>query len=316
MIIEFEEKDHIYTVNGEIASISVTELLAKHGLAPNYNGANKELLKEASLKGKEVHKDLENVLNTYGYKPTTPQGEHFAQWVSKNLDCGVGEQPLAYEYNGLIIAGTADVMGILKSGEYTVSDHKNTAKFHREYVSWQVSLLDYFARKLENESINGKPLIWKGATKFYCFHYEPKTGDMTTYELEKVTDVEIEKLIQAEYEGKIYHRAELSIEPELQEKFIQAENVLAQVEMEYKQAEANAKALREQLCAIFAEQGIKSWESPSGLKVTYVEPIDRLSVDSKKLKNEYPEAFKNCQKLSKVKASVRITIKEQDNENL
>ena len=48
MIVEFEEKDHIYSVNGDIASISVTELLKKHGLSPNYDGVNKQALRECS----------------------------------------------------------------------------------------------------------------------------------------------------------------------------------------------------------------------------------------------------------------------------
>ena len=106
MIVDFEEKGHIYSVNGEIASISVTELLAKHGLAPDYSGISKAKLKESADNGKAVHKDLEDILNVAGYEPKTEQGKHFAEWVKENLDCGVGEQKLGYEYNGLIIAGT------------------------------------------------------------------------------------------------------------------------------------------------------------------------------------------------------------------
>ena len=71
MIVEFEEKDHIYSVNGDIASISVTELLKKHGLSPNYDGVNKQVLRESAEKGKDVHKDLENVLNEANYEPKT-----------------------------------------------------------------------------------------------------------------------------------------------------------------------------------------------------------------------------------------------------
>ena len=63
MEIGFEEKGHIYSINGEIASISVTELLTKHGLAPNYNGTSRAKLKESAEIGKAVHKDLENILN-------------------------------------------------------------------------------------------------------------------------------------------------------------------------------------------------------------------------------------------------------------
>ena len=313
MIIEFEEKNHLYTVNGEIAGISVTELLAKHGIAPKYSGVDKKKLRESSAKGKEVHKDLENIFNKADYEPVTEQGKHFDNWVKENLDCGVGEQVLAYEYNGLIIAGTADVMAIKKDKTLIIGDHKNTAQFHREYVSWQVSLLDYFARKLGKERVNGDLLAWKGAKEFYCFHYDPKTGDMKVYELEKVPDEEIERLINAEYNGEIYQRQVLVVDKELQEQFEKAENLLIQKEKEYKEAELTAKRIREELCLKMEQQGIKSWETDN-LKVTYVAPVDRLSVDSKKLKEKYPQIYTECQKMSQIKSSVRITLKGQSDD--
>lgn len=311
MKIDFEEKNHVYSVNGNIATISVTELLAKHGLAPNYNGVDKKKLKASASIGKEVHKDLENVLNLANHTPTTEQGKHFAQWVKENLDCGVGEQVLGFEEDGFILAGTADVMAIGKDGELILGDHKNTSVFHREYVSWQVSILDYMARQLGREKVNGKALNWKGATKFYCFHYNPKTGDMKVYELDKIPDEEIRRLITCEKNGEMYQRAVLSVDKELQAKVEQAEMFLIEKEKEYKQAEETAKALREQLCKAFEEQGIKSWETDK-VKVTYIAPIERVSVDSKKLKETYPQAFINCQKITKVKANVRVALKGEE----
>lgn len=317
MQIEFEEKGHIYSVNGEIASISVTELLAKHGLAPDYTGISKAKMKESSDIGKMVHKDLEDVLNTAEYEPKTEQGKHFAEWVEKNLDCGVGEQMLAFEHEGLIIAGTADVMAIGKDGKtLIIGDHKNTAKFHREYVSWQVSLLDYFARKLGKEKVNGKILNWKGAKEFYCFHYDPKTGEMTVYTLDKVADEEIERLIEAEYNNEIYKRPELVIDPELQEKYLLAEQQVILMEQETKKIQETRDELRQQILTLFEQQGIKSWESPDKkLLVTYVAPMDRLGVDSTKLKTKFPQVFSECQKVTHIKAQLRVKLRgEEDGE--
>lgn len=315
MIVEFEEKGHIYSINGEIASISVTELLAKHGLAPDYSGINEQKLKESADKGKEIHKDLENILNEINYTPKTEQGKQFKKWVDENLDCGKGEQMLGYERDGLLIAGTADVMALSKDEKRIIADHKNTAKFHREYVSWQVSLLDYFAKRLGKEKINGKVLNWKGAKFFYCFHYDPKTAEMKVYELEKVPDEEIEKLLQCEFDGTTYQRPTLIVDPELEKRFLSAEEYLVQAETIYKQAQDNAKAIREEMLAIFEKQGIKSWESPNKkLKVTYVEPIDRISVDSKKLKEKYPQVYSECQSLTKVKAQIRVKVRDEEDE--
>lgn len=313
MIIEFEEKEHIYSVNGEIAGISVTELLAKHGLAPDYSGINKQKLRESAEKGKDVHKDLENILNTYGYEPITEQGKQFAEWAKEHLDCGVGEQMLGYEYKGLIIAGTTDVMAIGKDRTLIVADHKNTAKFHREYVSWQVSILDYFARKLGREKVNGKILDWKGAKEFYCFHYDPKTGEMKVYELEKIADEEIERLIECEYNNEIYQREVLVIDPELEQKYLLAEEQFMAVEKQAKELQNARDELRAEILKLFEQQGIKSWESRDGkLLVTYVAPSEQVRVDSTKLKTKYPQIFTECQKLSKVKAQIRVKVREED----
>lgn len=314
MIVEFEEKGHIYSVNGEIASISVTELLAKHGLAPDYSGINKQKLRESADKGKEVHKDLENILNEPNYKPKTEQGKQFAQWVNEHIDCGVGEQKLGYEKDGMIIAGTADMMGISKDRKrLIIGDHKNTTKFQREYVSWQVSLLDYFARKLGKEKINGKLLNWKGAEEFYCFHYDPKSGELTVYKLEKIDDQEIEKLLECEYKGEIYQRPVLVIDPELEKRYLETETQFMTIEAAAKDLQAKRDELRGELVKLFEAQGIKSWESNNGkLLVTYVAPQEQNRVDSKKLKEKYPQAYIDCQKLVKVKASVRVTMREDE----
>lgn len=313
MIIEFEEKDHCYSVNGDIASISVTELIAKHGLAPKYRGVKKEVLEESAKKGKEVHEDLEFILNKKNYTPKTKQGENFKKWVDENLDCGVGEQKLALIYKGMIIAGTADIMAILKDGAYLVADHKNTSKFHREYVSWQVSLLDYMARKIGKEKVNGKALNWKGASKFKCFHYDTKTGDMTVHELEKVPDEEIEKLIQAEYNGQLYERAVLVVDNNFVAKFEEMEAALVAATKQYKKIEEDAKKFREEMCQLMGEQGIKTYVTPNALiQITYTPESEQFRVDSGKLKREYPLVYEKVVKPSKKKAYITITSREDD----
>lgn len=314
MIVKFEEKGHIYSVDGEIASISVTELLAKHGLTP-YNGVKTAVMRSAAELGKRIHKDLENVLNAVKHEPKTVQGERFKEWVAANLDCGVGEQVIGYERDGMIIAGTADVIGINKDGELIIGDHKNTSQFHREYVTWQVSLLDYFLRKLheKREELNGNRLNWKGAKRFYCFRYEPATGEMTVHSLNKISDTEIERLLECEYNGELYTRKELAIDDELRDKYLAAEERFAEIETAAKAAERERDELRAELLKLFKAQGIQSWESPTGkFLITYCYPTDRISVDSKKLKEKYPTVYSECQKISTVKEYLRVTIRSDE----
>lgn len=315
MKIEFDEKTHTYFVDGEIATISVTELLHKHGLSPDYKDVREEVLTARAEEGKRVHKDLEKILMDKDHIPETTQGINFRSWAKDNLSGGVAEQMIAYKYDGLIIAGTADVIGIDKDNKFIIGDHKNTSKFNREYVSWQVSLLDYMARRLNKEPINGISLNWEGAKTFYCFHYNPKTGVMKVYELDKVPDEEITKLIECEYNNEIYKRPVLVVDRDLQVAFEKAEEYLVTMEERYKEAKNNAEYFRDQMRELFEKQGIISWESPNGLmKVVYRHPYDRLSIDATKLKRNYPKAFSECQKLSKVKATVSVHLAKIEDE--
>lgn len=310
MEILLDESKHQYTVDGEIADISVTELLAKHGLSPNYSLVRKEKLDERSKVGKEVHKDLEDLLNKARYEPKTEQGKQFLDWVKKNVDCAVGEQKLALRYkDGLLICGTADVIGFMRDGFLFVGDHKNTSAFHREYVTWQVSLLDYIARQCSGTTINGNTFNWVGARDFYCFHYG-KGGELKVYELEKIDDNEIERLLDCELKGERYLPQELVVDNELVADIEDLETQIAIMKNRLKETEERAEQQRAKLLQLFEEQQVLSWTSPSGnVRVSYVAPFERMGVDSKALKERYPTIYQEVLKPTKVKASLRINIK-------
>lgn len=322
ILIDFDEQTHSYAVNGELASISVTGLLTKHGLAPDYSGANKALLQAKAEQGRAVHADLENVLRVgqiNDYEPTTPQGKQFAAWAKENLRVGNPEQKLAIEYKGLVISGMADVMGVLKSGDLFVGDHKNTAQFHNDYVSWQVSIYDYFARKMSGVKVNGIDFHWDGAKQFKCFHYDPKSGNMTVHELEKVPDAEIERLLDCEVAGVIYKKPELAISSEFEAKIIRAELNLAWFKQYCSQLEEAASEYREELCRMFELQFGKnwrgSWESAcETVKVTHFPAQEQVRIDTEKLKAKYPKIFDECKKFVKTKSFVKVTVRNDGNE--
>ena len=309
MLIDFDEKSHTYSVNGDIASISVTELLAKHHLAPNFDGVDKNLMKKAAEEGRKVHADLEKIFNEEKYELETPQAKEFEKWVKEKVKCGVGEQLLAYDYKGMTIAGTADVMGFMKDGSLFVGDHKNTAQLNKEYVSWQVSLYDYFARQLKGEKLNGKPFNWQGAEQFYYFHYDKKNdGKLDVIPLEKVPDIEIEKLLEKEYNGEIYERPALVVAPELQLEFTKRQKSIIRLKKQLESAEQKMESVREKLIELFEQQNIIKWEA-DGMTVTYIAPTETHTIDSAKLKRELPQVYDRYQKVSKKKATVRITVK-------
>lgn len=324
-IIDFDEDTHTYMVNGEIAQLSITELLAKHNLAPSYSGANKQILRDSAEYGKTIHKDIELLINSKIYEPQTQSGKNFLHdfllkcyggWRNLNAEKKVG-----IDYKGLVIAGTIDIIGDYIDKETAlkvnmVADNKTTSTIHKKAVTWQVNLGDYINAKMcEHDGLYNER-----ANKFYCFHYE-KDGTLNIVELPKIPDTEIEKLLDAEKNGELYHEPKLNIiDLELSNKLEQAEKYLFQKEQEYKEAKGQAEKLRENFKQLFEQQGIKSWTSPSGMvSITYIEPTQVTTIDSTKLKKEQPDIYETYKKTTNKKGYVKVTTKitetKGDNEN-
>lgn len=68
------------------------------------------------------------------------------------------------------------------------------------------------------------------------------------------------------------------------------------------------KAFKQQLLEAMEKYGVKSFETDS-IKMTYVAPTTRSSLDSTKLKQEHPEIVEQYSKTTNVSASVRVMVK-------
>ena len=80
------------------------------------------------------------------------------------------------------------------------------------------------------------------------------------------------------------------------------------ITVQKKALEEQEKKMRTELETAMEQYNVKSFENEF-IKVTYVEPTTRTSVDSAKLKKKYPSVFEECSKTSEVKASIKITVK-------
>ena len=66
--------------------------------------------------------------------------------------------------------------------------------------------------------------------------------------------------------------------------------------------------IKEELKNYMVENGIKKFEDDF-ISLTYIAPIVRISIDTKKLKEAKPELWVEFSKKTEVKDSVRITVK-------
>ena len=106
-MIEFNPETHEYFSDGK-KLISVTQLMRKHGLAPDYSGVPDSVLVAKAERGTLVHKEIETYIKT-GEIGFTEECTEFAAYCSRE-----GIEPTASEtivYNG-IAAGTIDLVYI------------------------------------------------------------------------------------------------------------------------------------------------------------------------------------------------------------
>lgn len=75
-----------------------------------------------------------------------------------------------------------------------------------------------------------------------------------------------------------------------------------------KKLDEQEKELKQKLVEAMERYGVKSFENDQ-IKMTYVAPTTRSTIDSTKLKKDHPDIAEQYTKTSNVSASVRVTVK-------
>ena len=292
-MIEFREDTHEYFLDGR-KFISVTQLMRKHGLAPNYDAVPSEVLRAKAERGTLIHKEIENYIKTreIGF---TGELAAFIEHINKHGITPLKSEFIVYDaYAG--VAGTVDMLSD-DLFELVINDFKTTATLHKEAVSWQLSIYAYL-----HGSATGNY-----ANKAKAYHFQPD-GTLKVVDIPLKPMAEVERLLECERNGEIYTQAVVVSETALAE-LVEVESLIKQIEEQKKAAEAQAQELRAALMQAMEKNSVTSFENEN-IKVTYVAATTRTAIDSAKLKKELPEVAEKYTKTSNVKASLRITLKE------
>lgn len=75
-----------------------------------------------------------------------------------------------------------------------------------------------------------------------------------------------------------------------------------------KRLEEQEKKLKEKLKLAMEQYGVKSFKN-NKLSLTYVAETTTVKIDSKQIKEKYPNVYAECSKASNVSAYVKITVK-------
>lgn len=283
----FNEETHQYFL-GDKELISVTRLLKKHGLAPDYSGVNLDVLNAKAERGSLIHKELEEYVKS-GELGFTEELNQFIELCEKE-----NIQPTRSEFivNNDIIAGTADTFGLINH-EFYVGDFKTTSILHKESVAWQLSLYAYLGGLIVN--------------KFLVFHFT-KNG-LKLVEINPIPIGEIVKLIECERNGLIYEKPTMDLTIVQNRELFDIQMQLQLLDETKKALEEKSKIIKDNILKAMEDNGIKKIDNEY-FTITYVEPTKRETIDSKRLKLEQPEIASQYTTVSNINASLRIKIKE------
>lgn len=286
--IRFIEESHEYFL-GEKKLISVTQLMRKHELAPDYSNVPTNILENKASRGTLIHKEIED------YNKENEIG--FTQELSQYIDLLTNEQLEVIESEKLvhndIVAGTIDLV-LKKLDQLIISDIKTTSTLHYDSVSWQLSIYLYLYDKEHYDSYIGKVI-----------HFSKENMDYKSITLKPIE--EIEKLMECERNGETYKFDKLNYQVQQIE---EVEIYIATMQKQLEAFEDKAKVMRQELLKAMLENGVKSYESDN-LKLTIRLGGTRESFDSTKFKSEHPEEYKNYIKTTTTKDSLIIKVKEK-----
>ena len=290
MEIKFDENLHKYTVDGKEV-ISVTQLLQKHKITPSYDAVDKELLRVASERGTLIHEEVEKWIES-GECGFTEEAEKICDYLFERADEKskiISEQMVAND----VVAGRFDVI-YTHAKKLVLTDIKTGNTKHLFGWSWQLSLYKYLYEKMYGKEIDSLEILWAN-------------GDLTVIPCDYVGDEKIENLLKAEREGRLISDVDLGVSEEELEDLTELMEDIKSKEEELKLLKEKVDKVKGILYDTMGKEGVKTVDR-GNLKITYVAPSSRTSVDSKKLEKEEPEIYKKYVKTTTVAGSIKITL--------
>lgn len=286
----FNEQEHTYFL-GEKQLKGITDMISRHLFPNKYANIPKRIMEQAAQKGSLIHKEIQNWIEN-GESGFTDELVVFVQEFKGKYDTLYSE----FLVNNNDFATAVDIVSV-NGDKVGLHDIKTTYSLDEDYLSWQLSVNAYLFEHMTGVKVDSLYYIWIRGN-------ELKKG-----ELIRKPDSEVEALMTAELNGEKYECKDLLPQTMLQD-IIRFETLIKTIEEQKKEAEAQAKTLKEKLIAEMEKNGVKSFENEK-LKITYIAPNTRESIDTTKLKKELPEIAEKYKKCIATKASVRITLREQ-----
>ena len=286
---EFNEQTHTYKLNDKILP-SVTQIINEVLFYNKYSSVSEDTLELAKKKGSLIHKEIEDYIKT-GSTGFTTELQSFINIVNdKKLEHMKSE----VKVHNKEIAGTIDI--VCKIGDKNVIiDTKTTAELDKEYVSWQLSMYAYILETHYNVRVDELYGMWLRDDKYKFVKVEKKTHS------------QIEDVLEAFKNGSkidLYSATLQTIPLDKQIAFMGLVHQMNDIENKIKE-------VKEAILKEMEDRGLSKVEI-GDVTITYKQSTTRVSIDTKKLKED--GLYDKYSKISNVKGSISIKIEEDTNE--
>lgn len=265
------------------------------------DGIPESVLSLATERGKRVHEECENIDNE-GIEAESKQGENYLR-----LKSDFGLTHIASEYivtDNEFIASPIDKVYLGRySNSVILGDIKTTYKLDMLYLSWQLSIYAYFFQKQNpNLIVDHLLAIWLRGD-----------DNDTIVPVERIPDKEIEIFLQCCKEGLKYvdncsadfYVAKLN---DLPEKVNNVEESVYQLIEIQKTLDEQMNKFKSQLLELMKEAKADNIKGDL-ITITRKKAYSRESLDTKALKEKYPDIYVEFIKYSDVKESIQIKAK-------
>lgn len=288
--VSFDSENHVYTLpNGKVLS-GITCVLNKFISPDKYDSVPSEVLERAKERGTAIHTDIACWIDGFG-EADTPEVEAFAEWAKgKELysECLVSD--------GVDFASAIDVVQVIEGNIVRLYDIKTTSVVDEEYCRWQLSIYAYFM-SLAGFNVEGSSVL----------HF--KDGKLKELPILFVSIDRVKAMLQAYAGGEDWQNPYVGTElpEEIANNIFVLDQTITGLKEQLKYAEGQLDEFKSRLFELMKENDLTAIKTDK-VAISIKKAYQRVSIDSKKLKDLYPDVAKECEKVTEIAESLTIKI--------